>query len=696
MSISDPAQLLQRIPELHLLAELPQIRRAIETGDPFKVYRALILARLFRRLPEHRELLNTLISERRLFAKGYKNRPYLAGMNALGFSFLGAAETDTDDSHIALHAFTILSTIPLIPLGCYVVKKTGERQWHIYARAPLGILGWLYTRGLALALVTLILFGAVHSYHQASTQDMTLLNGFELPVLVTLNQTSMTVPPQGRATINLKHGIVSGSASFERFGMIEQFRQTINSNDHTMIWNIAGAAPLLHTSQNAQAASEGSSTLTKTVYCGSSFLEFADLKEAFGKATESINSQNSGQLTMLSSANSPELPGISICSNYALEHARENTMASALEALALMHEWDEAYTLNAVKAAQQVSTTEALRVLQRARKAHHDTLAFELRYQELRDEAGQHQALQTEYAEYARLHPDSASAQFLYASLFSGSAGISAMQESARRFPQDAAILRSLVWRKAIHADYSGAQQDLNSLRQLSPKDADLLLNTELSILLSQGRKLDALNLLNALMRDKKAGQRAARAADFALVARQAKADPEHWFKQFPAADNDAESINFHRIRAGLPVAKPSHAQSPYVKLALALRNNPTLAIKLAKEFNRYQLSSLAPDQILLLHGEAVRRKDQTLISLTQDSLNLSRFEAQILHAYMRGEEIDLDQSDFDIGVQAGAFLIRSRNMQLSDQERASLRARAAKTDFMRGAVSTALHQWPA
>lgn len=694
MSISDPAQLLQRIPELHLLAELPQIRRAIETGDPFKVYRALILARLFRRLPEHRELLNTLISERRLFAKGYKNRPYLAGMNALGFSFLGAAETDTDDSHIALHAFTILSTIPLIPLGCYVVKKTGERQWHIYARAPLGILGWLYTRGLALALVTLILFGAVHSYHQASTQDMTLLNGFELPVLVTLNQTSITVPPQGRATINLKHGIVSGSASFERFGMIEQFRQTINSNDHTMIWNIAGAAPLLHTSQNAQAASEGSSTLTKTVYCGSSFLEFADLKEAFGEATESINSQNSGQLTMLPSTNSPELPGISICSNYALEHARENTMASALEALALTHEWDEAYTLNAVKAAQQVSTAEALRVLQRARKAHHDTLAFELRYQELRDEAGQHQALQTEYAEYARLHPDSASAQFLYASLFSGSAGISAMQESARRFPQDAAILRSLVWRKAIHADYSGAQQDLNSLRQLSPKDADLLLNTELSILLSQGRKLDALNLLNALMRDKKAGQRAARAADFALVARQANADPEHWFKQLPASDNHAENIDFYRIRAGLPATKP--VQSPYVKLALALRNNPTLAIKLAKEFNRYQLSSLAPDQILLLHGEAVRRKDQTLISLTQDSLNLSRFEAQILHAYMRGEEIDLNQSDFDIGVQAGAFLIRSRNMQLSDQERASLRARAAKTDFMRGAVSTALHQWPA
>ena len=59
MSLKDPANLVQRIPELEVLAADPKIRRAIETGDPFKVYRALGWAKWLKRLPEERDTLKT-------------------------------------------------------------------------------------------------------------------------------------------------------------------------------------------------------------------------------------------------------------------------------------------------------------------------------------------------------------------------------------------------------------------------------------------------------------------------------------------------------------------------------------------------------------------------------------------------------------------------------------------------------------
>ncbi|MCX7218716.1 MAG: hypothetical protein NTY70_07180 [Burkholderiales bacterium] len=62
----------------------------------------------------------------------------------------------------------------------------------------------------------------------------------------------------------------------------------------------------------------------------------------------------------------------------------------------------------------------------------------------------------------------------------------------------------------------------------------------------------------------------------------------------------------------------------------------------------------------------------------------------------MQGEAVDLDQFDLALEMQPAAYLIRSRNPQLSDAERAGLRSLAARTDFMRGPVTTALTQWPA
>lgn len=683
MSIADPANLLHRIPELLSLADDPKIRRAIVTGDTFKVYRALWMARLLRRLPKQADLLINLTSERRLFAKPTNITAATRKSSPFGFQFMGGSEHDTDGSYVATRAFVILSKIAFIPLGNYVVKSTGKQQWEVFARVPLHLKGWLATRGLAFLLASLALSGAAYTYHRSHSQDIILLNGFDLPVLVTLDGESIQLPPQGKASMNVRTGALKGSASVNEVGVIDSFQQTIVSHDGTTIWNIAGAAPLLQTTiVSSKSDDEVGEKNVPSVYCGQHFIEL-DTKLSISKITLAKTTAENGPV------------GIAMCVKYANENGQEKTIAPALEAQALIFEWGLSHTINAIAAAKRVSLTEAIRVATRAMQAKPGQIAYERLLQNLREEAGEHDALLLEYAERAKQQPSSAQAQFLYASLLSGAAGVATMQELSLQFPQDPDILHSLVWRKTIHEDYAGANRDLARLHKLSPRHADSLLDTEVSTLLAEKRGIEALRLLHAAVRDKTAENRPGHAADFALVAKQIRVNPDFWLKELPAAENNADLLDFYRVRAGLRPLQTQETQSSFVKLALALRNDPAQALNIARGMNRRQLSLLATDQLSLLLGEVVRTKDAPLYAMMSGMLALPQSKTTLLESFMRGEPVSIEAIDIDLNIQSAACFIRSRNAQLSAQERASLRSRAARTDLLLGPVTTALHQWP-
>ncbi len=683
MSISDPANLILRIPELQALADDHKIRRAIETGDSFKVYRALLLANLLHRLPRHRDLITMLTNERRLFAKPILKAPLSYQSKSIGFEFIGGSEHDTDGSYIAMHALVILSKLPLIPLGSFIVKSKGKQKWQVLARVPLGIKGWLSTRGLAIGLATLVLSGAVLSYHSTHTQDIILLNGFDLPVLVTLDGEKIKLSPQGIISTTVNTGHVRGIASVDKIGTIDDFEHDIVSNDGTTVWNIVGATPLLHpTIVSTKTGNDTASKNITSVYCGKRFIEL-EMK------------LNANKITLAKTASETGPVGIAMCIKYAEENAKEKTIAPALEALALIYDWSLSHTTNAIAAAKLVSPAEAIRVATRAMHAKPGQTEYERIYQDLREEAGEHDALLREYAERAKQETDSASVQFLYASLLSGPAGVAAMQELNQQFPQDADILHSLVTRKMLHDDSSGAYRDLARLRKLSPKHADRLLDTEVKILLAEHRGIEALQILNNAVRDKAAEKRPDHAADFALVAKQINVKPDFWLKELPAKEKNADMLDFYRVRAGLRPLQTQDTQSAFVKLALALRNDPAEAVKISKRMNRHQLSYLAIDQLSLLIGEAIRTKDGELVAKMEGMLPLSKAKTKLLEDFLLGEQVNLDELDIDLDIQSAARFIRSRNPQLTAKERVILRNQAEKTDFLLGPVTTAIHQWP-
>lgn len=708
MSISDPAQLLLRIPELRALADDHKIRRAIEAGDSFKVYRALVLARLWRRLPQHSDLLKTLSTQRRLFAKALQGKPALGQIAGVGLGFStakhGTDERDSDGSQIAVHGLILGPKLNLIPFGDYLIKKDDTGRPQVLAQLPSSLSGSAYALGLAGVLTALLLALPLSFYLQAHTHELIILNGFEVPLSVQLDGKNLRIPAQGRSSITLTTGKVSGIASYEQTVQIDRFEQNIVSSPRTSIWNIAGAAPLLHTTlifpKPAWPASEQQAA--PELYCGRQFIELEHIQYPFQPIPEILTPPKNassiavGQLTLAQPTGTPDLPGITLCSNHAFEHGQEKSMLAALQAQAQIHDWGMSYTRSAIAAARAISASAAIRVANLARQAKPDQLVYEQLVQEVREDAGEHAALLQEYAQKASRPGASAAENYLYAELISGTAGLNAMQEISQRFPRDPLILRSLVWRKAVHGDYLGAQLDLMRLRQIAPGAADSLLDTEVKILMAQGRGLEALRLLNAAVRDKTAAGRAGHAADFALVAKQIRADPEFWLKELPGAEKNADQLDFYRVRAGLRPLQDPKLHSAYVKLALALRNDPAQAIALAKSMNRQQLGSLSLDQLTLLFGATLSNGDSTLAASLRGMLNLSQAQTQLIQDFMRGQTVNLDELDLDPALQAAACFIRSRAPQLSQQERASWRNRATKTDVLRGVVSTAISQWPA
>lgn len=703
MSISDPAQLFLRIPELRTFSEDQKIRRAIESGDSFKVYRALIFARLFGRFPTQRDLLHTLIRQRRLFAKPLQGTPGQHDFKLLSLGFIGEDESDTDQSYIAQQALLLGKKIPLMPFSSYLVKKSEKGLAQALAQVPPTLRAWFFARGLATLLMALTLAVPLLTYQHSHSQDLIILNGFEVPVSVQLDGKKFILAAYGKTTVRLRTGTVKGSAAVDGAGVIDEFDHTITSSTHTNVWNIAGAAPLVRNTFvfPKPVWPDSDRQEAPTVYCGTRYIELADIMYLFEDVPATLplaRSQSSisvQQLTLLKPAGTQDLAGIKLCSAYAFEHGLEKEIVLALQAQAQLHAWAMPYTRLVIAAASAASNKEAIRVATLISQAKPGQLDFERLVQQAREDAGHHAELLSEYATRAKNQSDSASAQFLYASLFSGAEGINAMQDASQRFPENPSILRSLAWRRAVHGDYAGANRDMEKLRKISPRDADALLDTEVRILVAQGRGLEALRLLHAAVRDKLAADRPAHAADFALVAKQIRVDPEFWLKELPAAEKNADLLDFYRVRAGLRPLQLEMSHSAQVKLALALRNDPAQAIKIAKTLSRPQLSALGLDQLTLLLGEANRIGDAALIALMQGMLPLNKLQDQIFRQFVTGEAVSLDELDLDLGIQSAAYFIRSRNTSLSAQERATWRSRAAKTDLLRGSVSAAISQWP-
>jgi hypothetical protein len=651
MKFSDPANLLQRIPQLERLLVNGHIRRAVASGDPFTLYRALLLARVLRRMPSEQALLRDLTSQRSLFAR----HPASGG---------GASE-----------------------------------------RLPTSLSAWLCMAAATALLLVAALIGLAGP--RAGHQDVLVLNGFEQPLTVTIGDRRKTVAPQGRLTLSVKTGRLQATAADSRGAPIDAIDEHLVGGTPLTVWNIAGATPLerqiLVRGKDRPADADGGKD--RIVYCGKRFFTLGEVRYLFRPAPGPIFlTAPSGERTV-EQVDVPDFDGhrgangASVCGFYLMSNGKREEATRILAATATLRGWDLGPAPTSAAIERAYSRKAQLELAQHAVKINpYYSLDQARTAQLLRDEDGQFDAMLAEHRAGALSLPDSAKEQYLYAALLEGKTGLKSMQELHTRFPDQPDILGNLATRKALHGDVDGAVRDFAALRTLSPQVAKSLMGVQARALIAAHRTAEALALLDAGAGDEKDFERVAHAREYALIARQstgasANLEARMQAERLSEAGNTVHH-DLERIIVGLAPLAEDAATHPIIRMALVLRDEPGNAMAAAAGMHMDEFGGLPLDQIALLHGEAARTGQAELDQALGWRLELPRSQLDLLRRYERGEAVTLADTDIGMDIRAAAMFIRSRNLTLPAGERAALRKAAGDADLLQGAVSNALRRW--
>jgi hypothetical protein len=180
--LHDPAGLLGRVPELaDLAARVPALRKAIEGGRPFDVYRALLWTGRFGDLAP---VARQLVAQRRLFLKPLNGAPGLTTVNGIGAKLYGRAEEDARDRTYVATLYFVLAFLPVFPLAAYLVRDAeGGRGWNFFAKVPLSRITHVWQRAVAAGVLCAIAVGVASAFEGYGHHTVYVANG--LPRAVT-------------------------------------------------------------------------------------------------------------------------------------------------------------------------------------------------------------------------------------------------------------------------------------------------------------------------------------------------------------------------------------------------------------------------------------------------------------------------------------------------------------------------------
>lgn len=706
MAISDPAELLQRIPELEPLAADPSIRKAIATGDAFKVYRALFWAKWLRRLPQHRSGLDHLLGQRRLFAKPLKGTPALGSLNSIGFGFVGESERDSDGTHVALHAFVALFVLPLLPLGSYLVQKVGSggfsSQWRIFARVPMGGALWLYTRGLALAALGLIGFGAYSAVHSSDHQEVVVVNGLDKAIKVTLGGHDETVQPQQRVAIDVETGKVKGVAQLADGTEIERFEQDVHADADHAIWNVAGVAPVFEATvvyfPEGQTPPSTDEQPEGALHCGDSYFELGRIDYAFEEPPASISmgrGEQRAERTQLGVLKPDAgMKPAEMCANYAMGQNAMGKFGAMFTALAAANGWNQTMTSLAMVSLRESAPEKALALARKLRDAKPDDVEMQRMYLSVMDATGRSDEAHEGIRARLLREPDSVLVRYLDAVLTDGPDGMRKLVELAAT-AKEPYVLRSATWREWVYGAHDAAARDWDALLQRSPVDAYRVLDAKVGAELALGRPERALKGLEALAATDVGKNDPSVASYYALVAARSNVDPRTLFQRLDAESFSPALLNYQIERAKqVPLKLAEGIDDDMPSLARALRLSPDSALSRLNGLTRAELYALEPEHWALLYAEAARRGDKTALTLLRPASAYNRDELDRMADYASGKQVGLDGFDIDPQARAALHFVRSRVSGLATSERARLRSEALAGDRLHSAISIAVAEW--
>ncbi|HEX9573700.1 MAG TPA: hypothetical protein VF994_06355 [Myxococcales bacterium] len=703
--LQDPSEILNRVPELESLAGEPSIRRAIEAGDPFKIYRALFWTRLLGRLASQRDTLSTLLRNRRLFAKPIKGSPWLGTLNGVGATLLGESERDPDGTHVATHAVVIFFVVPLLPLGAYLVRKEHSgvlrSSWRIFARVPMGPVPWLWSRLVALGAVASVLFGAFAAVHSARYGDVRVVNAFDAPIGITVGDQKATVPALGDVVVSARVGRHPARAATPDGIEVDTLELEVTSGKRVLVWNLAGAMPVLLLDvvySAVKSPADEPRPPPRAVYCGQRLIQLPSVDYAFRAPDKSV-SMPSGSGRLVKSYLDYERgakEALHGCFFYLVRKGREADAAPFLEIAARIARWDPETAAAAVHARLSDSVAQALRLAKEVRDARPNDLEAHRLYQATAEQAGRGGELFDEYRKRAEAEPGSADAQYLYARLFHGNQGRTLIDSLAARFPDHVYLLRASFHDRFRGRDWKGAHEAWERLRARSDAAATEMADEEIRTLVAIGKFADALKLAGGTFEKGSPLVRSMMAQRFARIAAVAglgASDVLIARLEAEAHLRAGEKLWLLRQQSGFKV--PKEVDAPGLALVRALGKDPAAAIRLAGSASEIDLGALDRGTWALLYCEAARtgnaEVERSLLRFARASV---WGELEAMRKLARLERAASPDIDLDPEALSAALLVRSRNPSLAAPERKTLIDEARRLDLLRGQITNAIPAW--
>lgn len=679
--------MLDRIPELRVLASHPSIGRALRSGNPHKVYRALWWGQLLGRFKEHKELVKSLLANRRMFLSPIDNAPGMYTLNGIGTRIYGESEPDSQDgSYIGTYFFTMIF-VPLFPIRQYLCTSDGS-QYQFFGRVPFGTPTYLW-RQLVVILGTLgILAAGFTAWNRVSNNDLTIANGLDVPVRVRVGDEGLEIPPNGIVTESFGVGDYHLVTTDPKGTILEEESLSIpnRAESDVVAWNVLGAA-FLYENEVPYSKQGDMAVRDPKIFCGEQLIIRNDVDYSFEELPDEISLPEHTSFVYRTLFNI--IPGgWRLCAHHLAGSGRPDEGIALSSRFADLNDQYDLRSLHSmIVAARGASAGEAWIA---ETLATHDGVELHRLRQDAANVDGRYDEMRTIYREYQQAHPDSPEAVYLRARCETTIKAVPLVEEARKQWPENRYLLRSHAWNLHHSRQFAEALplwQELNS-----GPDA-VWFDYQVEALIALGRTTEAHGVFPAT--PPASFDQAAFRHKVALAAGEQPApfntldlgyDPDFTAAfigaqtNTPVPESTLNSIEEPATRATVEVIIAMHSDGPS-----ALQHYAQAPVEIDQWLD-------TGTHILLL-GEAYHADDEVLAARVREVLNANSSGATAA----RIVGLTATQDDFErlpFGLLACSELAASRNPAASPNEIARLRAAARRDEILESVVTSALDSW--
>ncbi len=699
-----------RDPELQRLFNEPELRAAVEGGDPAELERTLQQRRRFEPDPNLCAKIDELLQNRRLFLRPIHSAPSLFTFNGIGTMLYGRQDFDpSDGTYFATLWFTVLF-LPIVPLRQYLVADAGGGAYHFLGRVSVSRGPRRVAWTLAALVVAAVAAVAATSWYSSRYTEVHFLNGLDTAVAVELDNTVVEVPPEGRVTRRLANGAYNARVTDLEGAVLEEQTMNVSGGGGLVAYNVLGAAPLIvenvvYTGPQAVLPPQNAPEFDHFV--GQRLVRRPNVDYVFEDppAEISLPSERSVQRRRHAFV----LPGGWQTSLNVLTSLDDmQGIASLTETIALARPDD----ITAVRLAWAFIETErgpdaSAAFVEQLLERVPDNVEIHRVRQEAMARAGQETKAREIYRRMEADRPDSAMAAYLRARLEPLAESRDLYRDLVARFPDYYYAVNGYAYVLAMSRQFEKAVPLFEQARQMEPEEAVFSWDLYLASLVAAGQPDAAIAALVEACRQEPESVSLGTAILYGQLAQLRPDDslphPGDYYLSTLAAE--PEETDFLRAWFDLHVSGEVDAAllerlddetRQAIDLCLAAGRDPERALALAEATTPEILAGIDNTTLVLLACEAGRLGRHALARKLLDGAPMRRPEETEALVQFALEGVDSDRlAELDLAVQAALHLARARRAEAAGQPADVHLAGARADDVLRGVVARACDRWP-